>query len=122
VAPLPTAALPKKPLLGVSTVGIGQHPGPAGDKTHGPKRFLLFVAIFLGLLGIDYLLSIWQGPRDKLGLNQSQCMYGLISIEICIALYLFGVGWLSPYWRPYPKNASRKQTAASTEEASIQTK
>src|ERR1700688_3218265 len=37
-----------------------------------------------------------------LTLSLAQVLYGLISVELCIAIYLYGVGRFSPHWRLEP--------------------
>ncbi len=43
-----------------------------------------------------------------------QFAYGLISAEICAAVYFYGVGNLSPHWRPDAPSGARATLLAAT--------
>ncbi len=117
--PLDTASSRTKPTAaadgekGMKSLGA-EHRSESADKWHGPRQFLFFAVIVLGLLGLNWILSQRTFIQNKLELNTMQLFFAMISIEICLALYLFGVGWLSPHWRPYPPQPKDDDTKSST--------
>jgi hypothetical protein len=47
----------------------------------------------------------------NISFTSKQFLYGLVSVEVCLAVYFYGVGWISPHWRPDPKPPAMPQAA-----------
>jgi hypothetical protein len=76
------------------------------------QPYWLFLLAGVVLTGLN---AICKGAlAEHLGVSWSwrQFWYGLISAEICAAIYFYGVGSLSPHWRPDAptKESMAKQT------------
>jgi len=70
---------------------------------------LTLIAIFAFLVYLFWRASIreWFG----VSLTSKQFLYGLVSVELSLALYFYGVGWISPHWRPDPRPPAKPQSA-----------
>jgi hypothetical protein len=69
----------------------------------------------VGLLAIAIVALLVYGCRGairehfSISFTSKQFLYGLVSVEVCLAVYFYGVGWISPHWRPDPKPPAKPQ-------------
>ena len=78
------------------------------------RRLLGLIGLTLMAIFAFLVYFLWRGSiREWLGvsLTSKQFLYSLVSVELSLALYFYGVGWLSPHWRPGPKTAGRPLSA-----------
>ena len=76
----------------------------SGDGSTSKKRrlrpYLWFLIAALLLVILNAILEPMIAEHLHISWSWLQFAYGLISAEICAAVYFYGVGSLSPHWRP----------------------
>jgi hypothetical protein len=65
-----------------------------------PFWFFVLFALVLVLLNAFFRTPI--AGYLHVSWTWSQFVYALVSLELCAAIYFYGVGSLSPHWRPDP--------------------
>ena len=76
------------------------------------RRLLGLIGITLIAIFASLVYLFWRGSiREWFGisLTSKQFLYGLVSVELSLALYFYGVGWISPHWRPDPRPPAKPQ-------------
>jgi hypothetical protein len=64
------------------------------------RPYLWFLIAALVLVILDAILEPMIAEHLHISWSWLQFAYGLICVEICAAVYFYGVGSLSPHWRP----------------------
>lgn len=64
------------------------------------RPYWLFLLAGLLLVALNAIFGVKIAERLGVGWSWRQFWYGLISAETCAAIYFYGVGRLSPHWRP----------------------
>jgi hypothetical protein len=62
--------------------------------------FFAFGALVLILL--NWVLRPEVSEKYNVTWSWLQFLYALVSVEVCVAIYFYGVGSWSPHWRPDP--------------------
>jgi hypothetical protein len=64
------------------------------------RPYWLFLICAVVLVILSAILEPVLEKRWQVSWSWLQFGYGLISAEVCAAIYFYGVGSLSPHWRP----------------------
>jgi hypothetical protein len=78
------------------------------------RRLLGLAGLILIAILAFLIYSFWRGSIREwfsISLTSKQFLYALVSVELPLALYFYGVGWISPHWRPDPKPPAKPQAA-----------